>query len=110
MEPRPTMNTRCTPVAALVALALLLTPALHAAPVTRTTANVSGPGDVGTAGKLIGAMNVGANSAPSINGVNFAEDPGGFNTALAPGTGNPVTFQIPIAGQRKSYQVQVTLP
>lgn len=43
-------------------------------PITWTTATVTGPGDVSTAGALVGAVEIGNAAAKNINGVTFAGD------------------------------------
>ena len=65
-------------------LALLLAPAVHAAPISWSVSSVSGPGDVSRAGAFAGALNVGGDSAQTINGITFMADPGG-TSAIALG-------------------------
>ena len=62
-----------------------------------TTATVSGPADVSTAGVLVGAMNVGVGStARTINGITFAVDSGAVGSPLALGSATvQFSFGIP---------------
>ena len=50
---------------------------VRAATVNWSTSTVAAPADVSTAGSPVGAMEVGGGTARTVNGVNFAADPGG---------------------------------
>jgi hypothetical protein len=60
-------------------------PGAMAASISWTTFTVSGSSDVNANGTLAGAINVGQNAAPTVNGVTFVGEPGGVNTALSLG-------------------------
>lgn len=60
---------------------------LPAATVNWTASTVTAPTDVSTTGTLVGAMEVGGGTARTVNGVNFAADPGGAGSlTLGSGT------------------------
>lgn len=71
----------------LLAALPILSTGLSAAPVSWSTAAITSPAaDVSTSGTLVGAMNVGAASAKTINGVTFATDTVGNDVPLALGS------------------------